>query len=77
MRYCPIEKCMDPVLNLDNDLIQFVKEAIFIGLIWDTKLTFQRHIKYLKARCQNPGSHLSYRTGSRSNYIIEIIKLPC
>ena len=34
---------MDPVLKLDNDPIQFVKEA---------KLTFEPHIKYLKARCQ-------------------------
>ena len=45
---------MDPVLKLDNDHIQFVKEAKFLGLIWDTKLTFEPHIKYLKARCQNP-----------------------
>ena len=43
---------MDPVLNLDNDPIQFVKDAKFLGLIWDTKLTFEPHIKYLKARCQ-------------------------
>ena len=44
---------MDPVLKLDNDPIQFVKEAKSLGLIWDTKLTFEPHIKYLKARCQN------------------------
>ena len=43
---------MDPVLKLDNDPIQFVKEAKFLGLIWDTKLTFEPHIKYLKAQCQ-------------------------
>ena len=41
-----------PVLKLDNDPIQFVKEAKFLGLIWDTKFTFEPHIKYLKARCQ-------------------------
>ena len=40
------------VLKLDNDHIQFVKEAKFLGLIWDTKLTFEPHIKYLKARRQ-------------------------
>ena len=50
--FVPIKKCMDPVLNLDNDSIQFVKEAKFLGLIWDTKLTSEPHIKYLKARCQ-------------------------
>ena len=52
MHFCPNKKCMDPVLNLDNEPIQFVKEAKFLGLIWDTKLTFEPHIKYLKARCQ-------------------------
>ena len=43
---------MDPVLKLDNDPIQFVKEAKYLGLIWDTKLTFEPHIKYLKAQCK-------------------------
>ena len=52
MHFCPDKKCMDPVLKLDNDPIQFVKEAKFLGLIWDTKLTFESHIKYLKSRCQ-------------------------
>ena len=52
MHFCPDKKCMDPVLKLDNDPIQFVKEAKFLGLIWDTKLTFEPPIKYLKARCQ-------------------------
>ena len=52
MHFCPDKKCMDPVLKLDNDPIQFVKEAKFLGLIWDTKLTFEPHIKYLKVRCQ-------------------------
>ena len=52
MHFCPDKKCMDPVLKLDNYPIQFVKEAKFLGLIWDTKLTFEPHIEYLKARCQ-------------------------
>ena len=50
---------MDPVLKLDNDAIQFVKEAKFLGLIGDTKLTFDPHIKYLKARCQKSLNILS------------------
>ena len=37
---------------MDHDHIQFVKEAKFLGSIWDTKLTFEPHIKYLKARCE-------------------------
>ena len=52
MHFCPDKRCMDPVLKLGGDPIQFVKEAKFLGLIWDTKLTFEPHIKYLKARCQ-------------------------
>ena len=31
MHFCPDKKCMDPVLKLDNDPIQFVKEAKFLG----------------------------------------------
>ena len=81
MYFCPDKKYMDPVLKLDNDHIQFLKEAKFLGLIWDTKLTFEPHIKYLKAQCQkipeHPESPLSYRMGCRSNYIVEIISLPC
>ena len=52
MHFCPDKKCMGPFLKLDNDPIQFVKEAKFLGLIWDTKLTFEPHSKYLKTRCQ-------------------------
>ena len=80
MHFCPDKKRMDPALILDNDHIQFVKEAKFFGLIWDTKLTFEPHIKYLKAWCQKSLSILkvlSYRMGCISNYIIEIISLPC
>ena len=52
MHFCPDKKCMDPVLKLDNDHIQFFKKAKFLGLIWGTKLTFKPHIKYFKAHCQ-------------------------
>ena len=27
MHFCPDKECMDPVLKLDNDPIQFVNEA--------------------------------------------------
>ena len=32
------------MVKLDNDPIKFVKEAKFLGLIWDAKLTFEPHI---------------------------------
>ena len=53
---------MDPVLKLDNDPIQFVKEAKFLGLIWNTKLTFEPPIKYLKAWCQKSLNILKVRS---------------
>ena len=31
MHFCPDKKCMGPGLKLDNDPIQFVKEAKFLG----------------------------------------------
>ena len=51
MHFCPDKKCMDHFFKLDNDPIQFVKEAIFLGLIWNTEFDFEPHIEYFKARC--------------------------
>ena len=35
MHFCPNKKCMDPLLKLDNDPIQFVKEAKKLHfLVW-------------------------------------------
>ena len=73
------QKCMDLVLILDNDTIQFVKEAKFLDLIWDSKLTFEPPIKYLKHGVKNPWTSWTsstFRMGCRSNYIIETISLP-
>ena len=80
MHFCPDKKCMDPVLKLDNDHIQFVKEAKFLGLIWDTKhlwTAYQISQSSVSKIPEHPESPLSYRMGCRSNYIIEIISLPC
>ena len=52
MHFSPDKKCMDLVLILENDPIKFVKETKLLGLIWDTKLTFEPRIKCLKAWCQ-------------------------
>ena len=42
----------DPNMLLGKTPIKVVKEAKFLGLIFDTKLTFKNHIKYLKTSCQ-------------------------
>jgi ribonuclease HI len=41
----------DPELKIYDGLIPVVEEAKFLGLIFDRKLTFKAHIKYLKDRC--------------------------
>jgi len=41
----------DPDLKLYGAGILVVSEFKFLGLIFDKKLTFNKHIKYLKDRC--------------------------
>ena len=41
----------DPLLYLNNEPIQIVKETKFLVIIFDSKLTFIPHLKYLKAKC--------------------------
>ena len=41
----------DPVLKLGNDTISVAKEVKFLGLIFDSSLSFIPHMKYLKNRC--------------------------
>ena len=42
----------DPNLLLGKTPIKVVKEAKFLGPIFDTKLTFKKHVQYLKSFCQ-------------------------
>ena len=51
MHFCTRRKCYNPTLTLGDTNIEFVDQHKFLGLIWDTKLTFKAHIKYLKAKC--------------------------
>ena len=41
----------DPVLRLSGHPIEVVTQTKFLGLIWDSKLTFRPHIDYLKRKC--------------------------
>ena len=41
----------DPVLKLGNDTISVAKEVKFLGLFFDSRLSFIPHMKYLKNRC--------------------------
>ena len=53
MHFCRHRSCENPDLVINGQQIRFVKEKKFLGLIWDTKLNFKAHIKYLKQKCQN------------------------
>jgi hypothetical protein len=41
----------EPSLTLNGNLIPVVKEAKFLGVVFDRKLSFLPHIKYVKDRC--------------------------
>ena len=47
----PTEQQRDPILHLGDHDIKVVQETKFLGLIWDSKLNFEAHIKYLKQKC--------------------------
>ena len=51
MHFCHLRTLRpDPSLTMDGDPIK-VKEMRFLGLVFDTKLSFLPHIRALKARC--------------------------
>ena len=53
MHFCRKTKMHnDPSLFLNGNPIPVVEETKFLGLIFDKKLTFIPHIKYLKDKCQ-------------------------
>lgn len=52
MHFCKKKGCdYDPELFLGSSRIEFVKEYKFLGIIWDTKLSFRQHIDYLRKKC--------------------------
>ena len=52
VHFCQLRKLHDnPQLYLYGSLIPVVDEAKFLGVIFDRKLSFIPHIKYLKAKC--------------------------
>ena len=47
----PSKQQPDPEIYLYGHAIEVVSEIKFLGLIWDSKLTFRPHINYLKKKC--------------------------
>ena len=56
MHFCRKKCCDDPELFLGDNgpPISYTKEKKFLGLIWDPKLNFKAHIRYLRKKCQSP-----------------------
>ena len=53
VHFCHLRKAHnDPVLNLDGTPIPVGEENKFLGVVFDTKLSFIPHIKQLKAKYQ-------------------------
>ena len=52
MHFCAKRKLhLDPELSFCGQPLKIVKETKFLGLIFDSKLTFIPHLKMLKAKC--------------------------
>ena len=66
----------DPILKLDGVNIPIVEEYKFLGVIFDKKLSFIPHIKYLKAKCHKAPTLTCCSThclGSRQIYSFKIL----
>ena len=57
LEYSPEDNFFDDEDSSSDDenfpAIPFKQHHRFLGLIWDTKLTFRNHVQYLKKKCQN------------------------
>jgi len=52
MHFCRLRSAHpNPELKLNGTLIPVVKQTKFLGVIFDNKLTFLPHIRYLKEKC--------------------------
>ena len=52
VHFCQLRSLhLDPSLKLDGQVIDVVKEAKVLDILFDRKLTFVSHIKALKTRC--------------------------
>ena len=51
MHFCQLRKMHnDPLIKLDDTEIPVVNEYKFLGVVFDRKLSFISHIKYLKTK---------------------------
>ena len=69
----------DPVLHLYGSPIQVVEESKFLGILFDRKLSFIAHIKYLKANMfksiESFKGAFPYFLGCRPNYTSQAVSV--
>ena len=69
----------DPVLHLYGSPIPVVEESKFLVILFDRKLSFIPHIKYLKAKClkkiESFKSAFLYFLGCRPNYTFQAVSV--
>ena len=52
MHFCKLRRLhLDPILHIDNIAIPVVHETKFLGILFDDRLSFIPHLRYLKTRC--------------------------
>jgi len=52
MHFCRLRSAHpNPELMLNGSLVAVVEQTKFLGIIFDNKLTFLPHIRYLKEKC--------------------------
>ena len=56
---------LDPVLYLGESPLPFVESAKFLGLYFDRRLTWKRHINHIRTRCTSPINLLRILSGTR------------
>ena len=73
MHFCRLRNAHPhPELTLNGTLIPVVEQTKFLGVIFDNKLTFRPHIRYLKEKCVNALSllrvvaHTSWGAGQQT-----------
>ena len=79
VHFCHLRKQPDdPVLHLYGSPIPVVEESKFLGILFDRKLSFIPHIKYLKAKCLKALNLLKafpYFLGCRPNYTSQAVSV--
>ena len=77
VHFCQLRKQHDDtVLHLYGSPIPVVEESKFLGILFDRKLSYIHHIKYLKAKCLkalNLFSTFPYFLGCRQNYTSHLL----